>query len=78
MVAMLDQPESVGDALHAVMASYRMEEWSDVLEDWFNMDDASMLLDAMHADQIFLAAVALDTALSPIQRSKGKGKLREG
>ena len=77
MVAILDQPESVGDVLHGVMASHRKKEGLEVLENWFNADDASMLLDVMHSDQKFLVAVALDTALSSIPRGKGKGKLRE-
>ena len=77
MVAILDQLESVGDALHGVMASHRKEEWLEILENRFNADDASMLLDAMHSDQKFLAAVALNTALSSIPRGKGSRKLRE-
>ena len=77
VATILDQPESVGDVLHGVMASHRKEEWLEVLENQFNADYVSMLLDAMHSDQKFLAAVALDTALSSIPSCKGKGRLRE-
>jgi len=74
VVPIFYQLESVGDVLSVVVGGYRMEEWLDVLEDWFNTDDVTMLLYVMYADPKFLAALALDNTLSPIPRM---GKLRE-